>query len=124
MSESSIDVVAEPRFVARESEPRERRFVFAYTITIAHRGGEPARLLNRHWIITNANGERREVRGPGVVGEQPRLEAGQAFRYTSAAVLETPVGTMEGEYEFETDAGRRFAVPIAVFSLSVPNVVH
>lgn len=124
MSESRIDVVAEPRFVARESEPREGRFVFAYTITIAHRGGEPARLLNRHWVITNANGERQEVRGAGVVGEQPRLEAGQAFRYTSAAVLETPVGTMEGEYEFETDAGRRFSVPIPVFSLSVPNVVH
>ena len=124
MSEIAIDVDVQPRFVPRDSEPRERRFVFAYTVTIAHRGGEPARLRNRHWIITNADGERQEVKGPGVVGEQPRLEAGEAFRYTSAAVIATPVGTMEGTYEFETDGGRRFFVPIAVFSLSVPNLVH
>ena len=124
MNEIAIDVVVHPQFVARDSEPRERRFVFAYTVTIAHRGGEAARLLNRHWIITNADGERQEVRGRGVVGEQPRLEAGEAFRYTSAAVIETPVGTMEGDYEFETDGGYRFLVPITVFSLSVPNLVH
>jgi ApaG protein len=122
--DSVIEVVVEPAFVPRDSDPAEGRFVFAYTVTIAHRGGEPARLLNRHWIITDANGERQEVRGRGVVGEQPRLLAGQAFRYTSAAVLATPVGAMQGDYEFETDRGTRFLVPIDVFSLSVPNVVH
>lgn len=121
---SVIEVLTEPQYVARESDPAARRFVFAYTITIIHRDGEPARLLNRHWLITNADGERQEVRGPGVVGEQPRLAPGQSFRYTSAAVIDTPVGTMEGDYEFETDGGRRFLVPIKVFSLSVPHLVH
>jgi len=125
MNESAtIEVAVESKFAPRESDPAARRYVFAYTITIAHRGGAPARLLNRHWIITNANGERQEVRGRGVVGEQPRLEAGQSFKYTSAAIIETPVGSMQGDYEFESDRGARFLVPIQVFSLSVPNVVH
>jgi ApaG protein len=122
--DSVIEVLTEPKYVVRESDPAARRFVFAYTITIVHRGGEPARLVNRHWVITNADGERQEVRGRGVVGEQPRLTPGQSFRYTSAAVIETPVGAMEGDYEFEADDGRRFLVPIKVFSLSVPHVVH
>jgi ApaG protein len=125
MNESAtIEVAVESKFAPRESDPGARRYVFAYTVTIAHRGGEPVRLLNRHWVITNANGERQEVRGRGVVGEQPRLEAGQSFKYTSAAIIETPVGAMQGDYEFESDGGARFLVPIQVFSLSVPNVVH
>jgi ApaG protein len=124
MTDSRIEVDVESAFVPGESEPGAGRFVFAYTVTIVHRGGVAARLLNRHWIVTNADGERQEVRGPGVVGEQPRLAPGEAFRYTSAAVLATPVGTMQGDYEFETDRGARFLVPIPVFSLSVPNLVH
>ena len=79
---------------------------------------------HRHWIITNADGVRQEVRGRGVVGEEPHIEPGASFRYTSAAVLETPVGSMQGHYEFEADGGERFLVPIPVFSLSVPNLVH
>jgi len=122
--DSVIQVVTEPMYVARESKPEARRFVFAYTVTIVHRDGAPARLINRHWVITNADGACQEVRGRGVVGEQPRLECGQSFRYTSAAVIETPVGTMQGDYEFETDDGRRFLVPIDVFSLTVPHMVH
>jgi ApaG protein len=117
-------VEAEPRYIARESDPNARRWVFAYTITIRNLGAFAARLNNRHWVITNAEGIRQEVRGRGVVGEEPRIEPGASFSYTSAAVLETPVGTMEGDYDFETDSGERFLVPIPVFTLFVPNAVH
>jgi len=117
-------IEAEPRYLARESDPEARRWVFAYTITIRNTGDVAARLVNRHWIVTNSDGARQEVRGRGVVGEEPHIEPGAAFRYTSAAVLETPVGSMHGDYEFETDRGERFLVAIPVFSLSVPNVVH
>ncbi len=119
-----FEVRAEPRYILAESDPAKERFVFAYTITIANCGGEPARLLNRYWLITNGDGKQEEVRGPGVVGSQPRIEPGQAFRYTSACVLETAVGSMQGHYEFVSDAGERFEVPIAPFSLAVPDAVH
>jgi len=122
MSEIAIHV--ETAYIERESDPANGRHLFAYTITIAHRGGEPAQLMNRYWLITDGNGKREEVRGPGVVGKQPRLEAGQAFRYTSGCVLETPVGVMEGHYEFHTDDGEVFEAPIAAFTLAVPNVVQ
>ena len=119
-----FEIEVEPRYIARESDPKARRWVFAYTITIRNTGTRAARLDNRHWIITNADGARQEVRGRGVVGEEPHIEPGGEFRYTSAAVLETPVGSMQGHYEFEADGGERFLVPIPVFSLSVPNLVH
>lgn len=119
-----IDVVAEARFVEKESDPARSRYVFAYTIVISNTGSTAARLLNRHWHITDAEGAVSEVEGPGVVGKQPRLATGESFRYTSAAVLETPVGSMHGRYEFEDDDGNRFLVPIPAFSLSVPNLVH
>ncbi len=122
--EHRFEIDVEPRYIARESDPAARRWVFAYTITIRNVGSGAARLDNRHWIITNANGVRQEVRGRGVVGEEPHIEPGASYRYTSAAVLETPVGSMEGHYEFEADGGERFLVPIPVFSLSVPNLVH
>ena len=119
-----FSVEAEPRYIERESEPTEARFVFAYTITIANHGAAPATLRRRYWLITDADGEQQEVRGPGVVGEEPCIQPGTGFRYTSAAVLTTAVGTMEGSYEFEAEDGSAFDVPIPVFSLSVPNVVH
>jgi ApaG protein len=124
MTQAAFAVTAEPRYIARESDPGARRYVFAYTITILNTGAVAGTLRNRHWIITNADGERQEVRGPGVVGEEPHIEPGGSFRYTSAAVIETPVGTMHGDYEFELDDGRLMLVPIAAFSLSVPNLVH
>lgn len=117
-----IDV--EPRFMPGESDPHARRWVFAYTVRIRNNGNVPAQLRNRHWVITNADGQRQEVRGRGVIGEEPHIGPGGSFRYTSAAVLETPVGTMHGDYEFEGEDGERFLVPIPVFSLSVPNLVH
>jgi ApaG protein len=119
-----FEIDVEPRYIARESDPQAGRWVFAYTVTIRNTGSAAAQLNNRHWVITNANGDRQEVRGRGVVGEEPHIEPGTSFRYTSAAVLETPVGSMHGHYEFEADGGETFLVPIPVFSLSVPNLVH
>ena len=95
--------------------------MFAYTITISNQGAAPAKLLNRHWVITDANGKVQEVRGPGVVGEQPHLKPGEEFRDTSGTVLETPVGSMEGEYEMVDDHGDHFLAPIAPFSLAGPQ---
>ena len=119
-----IQITVQTQYVADDSRPEELRFVFAYTITITNASGSAARLLNRHWIIADGNGEEHEVRGPGVIGEQPRLEPGQSFRYTSGAVLETEVGSMRGSYEFEDDSGALFDVPIPAFGLSRPNAVH
>jgi ApaG protein len=117
----SIDVGVETTYVSDQSDPASDRFVFAYTITISNSGNAPAKLLNRHWVITDANGKVQEVRGPGVVGEQPYLRPGEQFRYTSGTVLETPVGTMEGEYEMVDDDGDRFLATIAPFSLTGPQ---
>jgi ApaG protein len=111
-------------FVAAQSDPARNRFVFAYTITIANIGEVSAQLLTRHWIITDATGHVQEVKGDGVVGEQPHLKPGQSFRYTSGAVLETPVGTMQGTYFMQAEDGVHFEAPITVFRLSVPNVLH
>jgi len=117
-----IDVVTD--YIAEQSDPTVDRYVFAYTITINNRGEIPAKLLNRHWLITDANGKVQEVRGEGVVGEQPHLNPGEHFEYTSGAVLETPVGIMEGEYEMVTDEGDTFLAPIDRFSLAIPRTLH
>jgi ApaG protein len=111
-------------YLADQSEPRERRFVFAYTITIRNEGPVPAQLMTRHWIITDADGRVQEVRGDGVVGEQPRLAPGQGFRYSSGAVIETPVGSMHGSYQMQTDDGERFDAPIRPFRLAQPGVLQ
>lgn len=118
--EFRIDV--EVRYIERESDPDKRRYVFAYTITISNQSDSAAQLISRYWRITNGDGEVEEVEGPGVVGKQPVIEPGASFRYTSAAILETPVGSMEGHYQFQ-GAGM-FRVPIPAFSLSLPNMVH
>jgi ApaG protein len=118
----SIDV--ETTYLDDQSEPREQRYVFAYTITIRNEGELPAKLLTRHWIITDANGRVQEVRGDGVVGEQPYLKPGQGFRYSSGAVLETPVGTMQGSYQMIADDGAQFDAPIAAFRLAMPGMLH
>ena len=112
------------KYLADQADAGEERFVFAYTITITNRRSDSAQLLNRHWVITDATGGVEEVRGEGVVGHQPDLAPGESFEYTSGAVLKTPVGTMEGSYEFTDGQGGRFSAAIAVFSLSVPNLVH
>ena len=117
-----VDVVA--RYLDDQSAPEDRRYVFSYTVRLRNSGEVPAMLLNRHWIITDADGKVQEVRGEGVVGEQPRLEPGQGFEYTSGAVLETPVGTMHGSYEWVADDGEHFLAPIPRFTLSIPRTLH
>jgi ApaG protein len=119
-----IQVEVETAYLEEQSEPAEQRFVFAYTITLRNSGKVPAKLLTRHWIITDANGRIQEVRGEGVVGEQPHLKPGQGFRYSSGAVLETPVGSMQGSYQMLADDGARFDAPIPVFRLAKPGTLH
>jgi len=111
-------------YVDDQSEPDDSRYVFAYTITISNLGDVPARLLTRHWVITDANGKVQEVSGDGVVGEQPHLKPGEEFKYSSGAVLETPVGSMQGRYHMEADNGTNFDAPIPPFTLAVPGVLH
>jgi ApaG protein len=120
----AIDIDVATCFLDERSAPEEGRFVFSYTIRIRNRGRVPARLLGRHWIITDANGKVEEVRGEGVVGEQPWLQPGENFKYTSGAVLETSLGTMRGSYDMLADDGTRFEAPIAPFTLSVPRTLH
>ena len=119
-----IRVDVETSYVEGQSSPDDDRFVFAYTITIRNEGQVAARLLTRHWVITDANGKVQEVRGEGVVGEQPHLEPGQGFRYSSGAVIETPVGSMQGKYRMEADDGHHFDAPIAPFTLAIPGMLH
>lgn len=119
-----ISVSVATRFLDDQSAPQDNRFVFAYTITIHNTGLVPARLLARHWIITDGNGKRQEVRGEGVVGEQPWMRPGDDYEYTSGAVLETAVGTMRGSYEMLADDGTRFDAEIPQFTLSVPRTLH
>src|SRR4051794_4047867 len=107
-----LSVEVETSYLAEQSDPGEKRYVFSYTITIRNEGQHPAKLLTRHWIITDANGKVQEVRGDGVVGEQPHLKPGQGFRYSSGAVIETPVGAMQGSYQMLSDDGERFDTPI------------
>ena len=123
-SNRRIRVDVETAYVEEQSDPNDSRFVFSYTITIRNDGPTPARLLTRHWIITDANGKVQEVHGDGVVGEQPYLKPGQGFRYSSGAVLETPVGSMQGSYQMIDDEGGRFDAPIAPFRLAIPGVLH
>lgn len=127
MSKSStydIRVDVETMYVDEQSDPEDDRYVFAYTITIRNAGTLPARLLTRHWLITDANGRVQEVRGEGVVGEQPYLRPGEGFQYTSAAMIETPVGSMQGSYQMVCDDGRYFDAEIPAFRLALPHTLH
>ena len=121
---SLIEVIALAEYLPDHSNPEESRFAFGYTITISNRGRLGARLLTRHWIITNAEGEEQEVHGKGVVGEQPLIQPGRFFRYTSGTLLSTPVGTMEGSYEFIGEDGVTFKANIPVFRLAMPELVN
>jgi ApaG protein len=127
MSASSphkIRVDVETSYLDDQSDPKQLKYVFSYTITIRNEGRVSARLLNRHWIITDANGEVQELRGEGVVGEQPHLGPGQGFRYSTVMTLKTPVGAMQGRYEMLADDGRRFDAPIAPFRLAMPGILQ
>jgi ApaG protein len=120
----AFDIDVATRYLDDQSEPDQGRFVFAYTINIRNRGLVPARLIARHWVITDANGKVQEVEGEGVVGEQPWLRPGEGFQYTSGAVLETSLGTMAGSYAMLADDGTRFDAPVPAFTLAVPRTLH
>jgi len=120
----AIEVVVATRFLDDQSVPEDDRYVFAYTIRIQNIGRVPAQLVSRHWIITDANGKVQEVHGEGVVGEQPWLQPGEHFEYTSGAVLETSLGTMRGSYQMLADDGTRFDAVIDPFTLSIPRTLH
>jgi len=119
-----IRIEVETSYLEEQSDPHQERYVFSYTITIRNEGRVPAKLLSRRWLITDANGKVKEVRGEGVVGEQPYLQPGQGFQYSSGAVLETPVGAMEGAYTMKADDGQEFDAPIAPFRLAMPGLLH
>lgn len=121
---NNITVEVETHYIEEQSIPDKNYFVFAYTITIKNMGQQSAQLLTRHWVITDSNHKVQEVRGDGVVGEQPILEPGEQFVYTSGTMLETSVGTMKGSYLMRADDGSKFDAPIEEFVLSTPRVLH
>jgi ApaG protein len=119
-----ISVSAVTQYLAQQSDEAAERYVFAYTITLRNTGSVAAQLISRHWIITDAKGLVQEVRGLGVVGEQPLLQPGQSYEYTSGTSIATAVGTMKGAYQMVAADGTRFDAPIPEFTLSVPRVLH
>ena len=122
MNNIQIDVLTQ--YIEEQSRPEQGYYVFSYTITISNEGDQPVKLLNRHWVITDSNEKVQEVRGEGVVGEQPYLKSGEQFIYTSGSVLETSMGTMRGSYEMKAEDGSFFDAPIDEFVLSIPRVLH
>lgn len=111
-------------YIASQSAPEDERYVFAYTITIRNLGRNPVQLISRYWLITNGNGRETEVKGEGVVGEQPHIAPGEEFQYTSGAILETPMGTMQGHYQMTDSEGEMLQVDIPVFRLAIAHHIH
>ena len=124
MNTQPIIVSVETEYLSNQSQPEDDRYAFAYHITIENCGAETAQLLSRHWVIVDANQELKEVKGMGVIGEQPFIAAGESYSYSSGVVLDTPVGTMEGSYQLVDENGESFNAPIQPFLLSSPNAVH
>lgn len=119
-----IDITAKVNYLTEQSDEADNRYVFSYTITITNTGDSTVKLVSRHWIVTDANNDVQEVRGQGVVGEQPVLKPKQSFEYTSGTVLATQVGTMSGSYQMVAEDGSRFDATIPQFVLSVPRILH
>ncbi|WP_192982867.1 Co2+/Mg2+ efflux protein ApaG [Pseudomonas sp. EggHat1] len=119
-----IDVSVTTRYLAAQSQPEQNRYAFSYTVTIANNGELPAQLLSRHWIITDGDGRVQEVRGTGVIGQQPHIEPGASHTYSSGTVMATQVGTMQGSYQMLAEDGKRFDATIAPFRLAVPGALH
>ena len=119
-----VKVSARTAFIPEQSDVNSERYVFAYTITVVNIGSVPAQLISRHWIITDSNNQVQEVRGKGVVGEQPVLKPNESFEYTSGTAIATPVGTMRGSYQMKAEDGVEFEAPIPEFTLSMPRVLH
>lgn len=119
-----VRIRAVPSYVPEQSDPEEGRYLFAYHITIHNTGSEPVRLISRHWVITDGDGDTSEVDGLGVVGEQPHLAPGESYEYSSACPLPTPVGTMHGHFHMLSDDGEQFDALIAPFTLALPRALH
>lgn len=124
MSNYDIQISVSTQYIKAESNPEASRYIFSYTITIKNTGDIAAKLLSRHWIITDANNRIQEVRGKGVIGEQPYLKPGDSFQYTSGTMLETPVGSMQGSYQMIADDGHNFDAIIEPFSLALPRMLN
>ncbi|TIH11088.1 Co2+/Mg2+ efflux protein ApaG [Pseudomonas leptonychotis] len=126
MSDSryNIDVSVATRYLPEQSQPEQNRFAFAYTVTVSNKGELPAKLLSRHWVITDGDGRVQEVRGAGVIGQQPLIEAGASHTYSSGTVMTTRVGIMQGSYQMLAEDGKRFDALIAPFRLAVPGSLH
>lgn len=124
VEDNLIQVNVKTHYLAEQSAPEQERFVFSYNVTLYNAGNVAAKLMTRHWIITDANGNVQEVHGEGVVGEKPYLRPGESFEYTSGTVLETPVGSMQGSYQMVTDDGRAFDADIPAFTLALPHTLH
>ena len=121
---NKIDVQVQPAYIAEQSDPTNNHYVFSYTVTIRNNGSIPAKLLTRHWVITDGDGLVQEVKGDGVIGEQPHLQPGEGYQYTSGTFMSTPFGTMHGSYQMLTDSGEKFDAMIPAFQLAVPNTLH
>jgi len=119
-----IQVTTQVEYIPEQSSEEQDRYVFAYTITITNTGSIPAQLISRHWVITDAANSVQEVRGLGVVGEQPLLKPGESFEYTSGSAIATPVGTMKGSYQMVAEDGTKFDAEISEFTLSMPRILH
>lgn len=119
-----IQISVNTEFLHNRLPDEKQKYAFAYHITIVNAGDTDVQLLNRYWLITDANGKTSEVQGAGVVGEQPVIPPGQKYQYTSGAILDTPVGSMQGYYEMQSTDGETFRAPIDVFSLAVPNLIN
>jgi ApaG protein len=120
----NLAVSVSVQYIKEQSFPEKSQYVFAYTINLLNRGNVDVKLISRHWLITDADGKVEEVRGPGVVGENPELKPGEDFTYTSGAIIKTPVGSMQGSYQMKAIDGTSFEAEIAAFSLAQPNILH
>jgi ApaG protein len=120
---NKVDITVQTQYL-KNQVPDKNKYAFAYKITILNNDLQSVQLINRYWLITDGNGKKTEVQGPGVIGEQPHILTGDSFQYTSGALLDTPVGTMQGYYEMQQEDGERFQAPINIFSLAVPNVLN
>ena len=124
MGDEQIKISVKTAYIAAQSEPEQNRYVFAYTITIRNNGAQAMQLLHRNWLITDADGKITEVEGPGVVGQQPHIQPGSAFEYTSGTVLDTPLGVMQGSYTIQATDKTLHQVAISPFRLALPNLLH
>ena len=119
-----IKVNVRPYFIEQRQEGKDNLYVFGYQVNIHNQSNQPVQLLSRHWLITDANGNRSEVQGEGVIGQQPRLPPGDEYQYSSGTIFKTPVGAMEGQYTLVTDQGQEFQVAIQPFRLAVPHIIN